>query len=427
MLYPSKTIEIFPRDNDHCKRLKDPIETHLFHLEAFLPFSEAVKLDPGNANVRPFSEHKKPFRDMIDTVEKDPGSFHLKNRGITYLCEKFEYDNAKHILRLTVPNIPSPVFKPLSELERAFKPLLDPEQVPQDVENDEPKFGIADGGHTFEVIRQTVARANELLEQEGWKEPSVRVHFMAGDASELNLEQVVEALNTSSQVQQYTLDEYQNKFDELKDALVRSGFDTNLVGFRENEEKEWDIREVVQRMACFLKDRWKNTQPASMYRSKGKALDLYTNDATRGEFKKLFDVVRDVITFPEFIQSEFSQGASVKGKRFGALRAVKALKKSYTRPGTDYPTSHVMDLAASLPLAAAFRELLELKGDRYSWRVPPKEVFGKCAEDLYKALVTKSRTAKSVNSLGSDTEYWTQASNIVLRTKDEILASRNSG
>ena len=406
MLYPSKTIELFPRDNDHCKRLKDPIETHLFHLEAFLPFSEAVKLDPGNANVRPFSEHKKPFRDMVDTVEKDPGSFHLKNRGITYLCEKFEHDNAKRILRLTVPQIPA--------------------QDADNGENEEPKFGIADGGHTFEVIRQTVARANELMEQEGWKEPSVRVHFMAGDAAELNLEQVVEALNTSSQVQQYTLDEYQNKFDELKDALEKSGFDTNLIGFRENEDKEWDVREVVQRMACFLKDRWKNTQPASMYRSKGKALDLFTNESSKGEFKKLFDVVRDVITFPEFIQSEFSQGAAVKGKRFGGLRAVKTLKKSKIRPGTDYPTNHEMDLAASLPLAAAFRELLELKGDRYFWRVPPKEVFAKCADDLYKALASKSRTAKSVNSLGSDTEYWTQASNIVLRTKDEMLANRSS-
>ena len=424
MLHPSKTIELFPRDNDHCKRLKDPIETHLFHLEAFLPFSEAVKLDPGNANVRPFSEHKKPFRDMLDTVEKDPGSFHLKNRGITYLCEKFEYDNAKHILRLTVPNIPPSA--PKSKLERDLEPLFRREEVPQDDENDEPKFGIADGGHTFEVIRQTVARANELMEQEGWKEPSVRVHFMAGDAAELNLEQVVEALNTSSQVQQYTLDEYQNKFDELKEALEKGGFDTNLVGFRENEEKEWDVREVVQRMACFLKDRWKNTQPASMYRSKGKALDLYTNEATRAEFKKLLDVVRDVITFPEYIQSEFSQGVSVKGKRFGGLRAVKTLKKTFIRPGTDYPTNHEMDLAASLPLAAAFRELLELKGDRYFWRVPPKEVFAKCADDLYKALASKSRTAKSVNSLGSDTEYWTQASNIVLRTKDEMLASRDS-
>ncbi len=50
----------------------------------------------------------------------------------------------------------------------------------------------------------------------------MRVHFLAGQAFESGeLEQLVEALNTSSQVQQFTLDEYQNKFDELKDALQK--------------------------------------------------------------------------------------------------------------------------------------------------------------------------------------------------------------
>ncbi len=129
-----------------------------------------------------------------------------------------------------------------------------------------------------------------------------------------------------------------------------------------------------------------------------------------------------MITLPEFIQSQFSQGDIVKGKRFGGLRAVKTLKKAYKRPGTGYLTEHKMDLAASLPIAAAFRELLELKGDRYHWKVEPMDVFRRSAEELYKVLASKSRTAKSVNNLGSDAELWTMAVNIVLRTKDEMLA-----
>lgn len=404
MLYPSKVVDLSLRDNDHCKRLKDPFGPGLFHLEAWVPFSEVAKLDRGNANVRPASERKKPFKDMTQTVETDPATFHLKNRGIIYRCEKFEFDNAKHLLRVTIPDIPEGQF--------------------DELENGDAKFGIADGGHTFEVILQTVARSNELQEREGWSEPFVRVHFLAGDSKEIGeLEQVVEALNTSSQVQQYTLDEYQNKFDELKEALKRGGFDVSLIAFRENEEKEWDIREVVQRMACFLKERWKSTQPASMYKSKGKALDLYTSETTRDEFRKLYDVIGDVVTLPEYIQSQFSLGDAVKGRKFGKLRAVKTLKKQWMRPGTEYVTEHEMDLAVSLPIAAAFRELLELKGDRYCWKVDYKQVFQVAAEELYRALLNKLRTAKAVNSLGADTEYWTQASNIVLRAKDEVLSN----
>lgn len=406
MLFPTKVVELNPRDNEHIKRLNDPAEAGLFHLEAWLPFSEAAKLDRGNANVRPASERKKPFRDMVDTVEKSPSTFHLKNRGIIYRCDKFEFDNKRAVLRITVPDISPDDF--------------------DDLENGEPKFGIADGGHTFEVIQQTMARVNELRERDGWTEPFVRVHFLAGQAFESGeLEQLVEALNTSSQVQQFTLDEYQNKFDELKDALQKGGFDPSVVAFRENEEKEWDVREIVQRLACFLKERWKTTQPASMYRSKGKALDLYTNETTHDEFRKLYDVAADVVTLPEFIQSEFSKGDAVKGRKFGKLRAVKTLKKSLTPPGTHYTTDHEMDLAASLPIAAAFRELLELKGDRYYWKVDYKEVFKLAAEELYKTLLNKVKTAKGVNSLGADTEYWTQCANIVLRAKYDVLNTSN--
>lgn len=402
MAYPTRVIELSLHDNDHCKRLKDPVKSNAYHLEVFLPFSEAIKLEKGNANLRPPSEKKKPFQDMIETVERDPASFHLKNRGIMYLCEKFEYDNSKRKVHVSIPILTND----------------------NDNLGDEgPRFGIGDGGHTFEVIRRTVDRINELKEVDGWIEPYVRVHLLAGEGIESGeIDQVVEALNTSSQVQQYTLDEYQNKFDELKEALISAGFDTSLVAFRENEDKEWDVREIVQRMACFLKDRWKTVQPTSMYRSKGKALDLFTNETSRGDFRKLYGVVKDVITLPEFIQSKLSQGDLVKGKRFGGLRAVKTHKKDYTRPGTNWPTNHSMDLAASLPIAAAFRELLELRGDRYYWRVDYQKVFSRAADELYRVLTSKSRTAKTVNSLGADTELWTQAVNIILRTKDEMLA-----
>ena len=271
-----------------------------------------------------------------------------------------------------------------------------------------------------------IVRLNELREREGWTEPFVRVHFLAGQAFESGeLEQLVEALNTSSQVQQFTLDEYQNKFDELKDALQKGGFDPSVVAFRENEDKEWDVREIVQRLACFLKERWKTTQPASMYRSKGKALDLYTNETSHEEFRKLYDVAADVVTLPEFIQSEFSKDTgSGKGRKFGKLRAVKTLKKPVTPAGTQYTTEHEMDLAASLPIAAAFRELLELKGDKYYWKVDFKEVFKVAADELYKALLNKVKTSKAVNTLGADTEYWTQCANIVLRAKYEVLSQK---
>ncbi len=120
--------------------------------------------------------------------------FHIKNLRNHLPVREFEFDNAARVIRLT-----NPAPQPDDDLD----------------ELNGLKYGIADGGHTFEVIQQTVKRASELQSLPGWTEPFVRVHFLAGDADALasgEIDQVVEALNTSSQVQQFTIDEYQNKF-----------------------------------------------------------------------------------------------------------------------------------------------------------------------------------------------------------------------
>jgi hypothetical protein len=397
-----KYIALSIRDNDHCKRLADPINPGTFHMEALLPFTEAVKLERGNANVRPPSEAKKPFKDMLDTVAETPETFHLKNRGITYLCDRFEFDNSARKVTIHVPSIPVENYQ----------------------DDGASKFGIADGGHTFSVIEKVVSNSAEYSQKEGWIEPFVRVHFLSGEGSqEANIEGIVEALNTSSQVQQYTLDEYQNKFDELKAALIKTGFPVDAVSFRENEDKEWHVVEIIQRMACFLRERWQDTHPASMYKSKSKALELFTSDSTRPEFYKLFDVIYDVVTLPEYIQSQLSQG-TIDRRSLGKLRSVRPLKKLEARVGTQFATKHKIDLAALLPMAAGFRELLQLKGDRYSWRVHPHEVFGMCTESLYKALVTRSKQTRSTSQLGSDMEYWGACAQIIMRAQTAIIEER---
>jgi hypothetical protein len=106
----TREVAVSIRNTDHCKRLADPIDKNTFHMEAMLPFSKAAKLDRGNANVRPFNELKKPFKEMLATVDDAPGTFHLKDRGITYLCEGFEFDNQRKELTIAIPDIPKSSF-----------------------------------------------------------------------------------------------------------------------------------------------------------------------------------------------------------------------------------------------------------------------------------------------------------------------------
>ena len=400
----ARKVVVSIRDTDHCKRLADPISKNTYHMEVLLPFTEAQKLDPGNANVRPFSEQKKPFKEMLTTVETAPETFHLKNRGITYLAQDFEFDNKTKELTVSVPDIPKMAYE----------------------DDSAPIFGIADGGHTWEVIIRTIGRLEELRQSEGWSEPFVRVHLMSGDVVQDAVSDIVEALNTSSQVQAYTLDEYQGKFDELKEALKASGFDTSLIAFRENESKEWHVVEIIQRLACFLKERWQEVPPTNMYKSKNKALGLYVNEASSVEFRRLYSVINEVVTLPEYIQHQLSQGGVIENKKLGRVRGVKVLKKLESRIGTTFQTKHYLDSAALLPMAAAFRELLVLRGDRYQWRISPYEVFPKCAEQLYKVLLNRGSKAKLISHLGNDAEYWGACAQIIMRAQTSLLEEKFS-
>lgn len=393
-----KEVTIELGEHSQCRRIKDPSNPKIVHLETLIPFHQAIKLDKGNANVRPPTD-KKPLKRMVQTVEFAPNTFHLKNRGITYLCNKFDYNRDKRTIKISVPEL-----------------------TPAANKKGKIKYGIADGGHTYEVIRRTTDNIGEFQSKEGWAEPYVRVHFLAGESDDAGeIEDIVEALNTSLAVQEYTLSEYQHKFDGLKKALTAGGFDINLIAFRENEDKEWNVVEIIQRLACFLKDRWTKSQPSSMYKSKSKALHLFVDADSKAEFEALYDVAVDIMKLPEFIQAEFSLGGVLKGRKLGKLRPVRALNTPYKRPGTPYVTEHKMDLAALLPMASAFRELLVKKGDKYRWKIKPEDVFKVCAADLYDVLALRSAKVKTASQLGSDVDYWSTCTHIVMRTKDDML------
>lgn len=381
-------ITLNVREANQVKSLRDPANPNIIHIEAFIPFSEAAKLDPGNANVRPASR-KRPFRLMLNTVEHSPNSFHLKNRGITYLCQAAEYLKDSKSLTVRIPQATNGV--------NGFK------------------FGIADGGHTFEVIKHTVDHIEKYKGKEGWSEPYVKIHIVTAENESLNqVEDIVESLNTSTQVQQYTLNEYKHKFDALKQSLKNVGFPLELIAFTENQNKPWNVVEIIQRLTVFLKDRWIKNEPSSVYKSKGKALNYFETEDGQREFKKLDKVLKDILSFPEFIEAEFSKQELIEGKNVWKLKPVKKLEKEWSRPGTPYITEYKFDLAALLPMAAAFRELLYTDNEGYyQWKANPFEVFTQVAKDLYETLAKRSARAKTASQLGSDVAYWSLCAAIV--------------
>jgi len=397
-------------DVDHCKRFKDPFDPNLHHLETLLPFSEVNKLVPGTANVRKPKENSKPYRNMLETARKHPRSFHLKNRGITFLCSGF----------LTTPE---------SNGKRSLTIELAKED--EDLNGGEideaRKAGIGDGGHTYAVIDKIVQEADQLRANDPtWVEPFVRVRFSTSNMEWVTTEDMVEALNTSTQVKDWTMDEYRRAFEPLKKAFAAAGFDVSNIIFKENDpgHPDWKVEDILQRLACFLRS--KSDLGPRLYKSKGRARQLFKDEKTQPEFLALSNVITDVTFLPEFIESKLKDSL-VERNRFGGLRVATERKAEFTYPSIGYKSKYQMDLAATLPLAGAFRELLELnpKTGKEEWIIDWREAFRRAADDLYRTLVDHMPVV-NVGRLGSDPAYWTAAANVILRVKSEILTERLS-
>lgn len=374
--------------------LADPIfGKTVTHLETFVSFGEAAKLPLGSANVRQASHVKKPWKAMLSTVQLSPRHFHLLNRGVIYRAKNTTYDAKNQVLKVTMPD-------------------------------EDQRYGVADGGHTLDVIHYAVENREALLaslseeQRAAWVEPYVRIRFIIGEELTDDLDTIVEALNTSTQVQQYTLDEYHGAFEDIKDALEDGGWDLSQVSFRENDPAEWDVREIVQRLSIFLRDRWEGEPPMAAYKSRARSMRLFTDPNTHAQYTQLYPLLNDLVALPERIQAEFSLGDSLTSRRkIDQLPHVTALAKPTIRPGAPqaWTTAHRFSLGAMLPLAAAFRELVTVEDGKAVWSQPLDTVLCETAQDLYDLLVKRSKVARTANALGTDVEYWSQATSIVLR------------
>jgi hypothetical protein len=390
MAVVDKSISLSLKGGGTCFAFEDPLLKNLTWVEAVLPFSECSKLERGNANVRP-PAMKRPFKAMEYTVENHPEQFHVLNRGIFYVCGGVKYDGKEKI-------------------------TVQPKRG-----RGEP-WGIGDGGHTFDVVCKEVQRAKELAQEINWKEPYVRVTFASWDDPKLPVSRVVEARNTSLQVQAYSIEDYKGSFDSIKEALEAAKFDKGLVAYRENVAKPWHITEIIQRMGCCLPERWRNKHPTSFVTSKNRAVKEYLNAESHSEFERLFPVIKDIITLPERLASMISAGDLVNVRKLESVPsttnpvAKRMRRESWSRPGTNFSVKHKIDVAALLPMASAFRELLvKDKNGNYKWGMPLDKAVKDCLPDMYEKLVEQAKRAPVPSALGYDPAYWAGCQNVTVR------------
>lgn len=321
-----------------ARRMPDPnfggAETHYMLVPAN-EFPAGIPLDanPREPNVnRPvYRDVSRSLRQQDDSVE---GTFHLKHRGIAVVASAVSKSRAAREDGMDV-------------YELHFPP--------------DSGYGIVDGGHSYEIVRQAVedgmAPSNEYI----------RLEVMTGlPAAEL-ITEIAGGRNTSMQVQAKSLLDLNKEFQFLKDALAPDGW-ADRIAWHEGQEGDIDVVDIIAIMSCFDIEGYpdRSSHPVDAYRRKASMIDRFQKDADR--YRRLTPVLRDILHLHDLIASDSEQrwqqmgGASGSGGKYGRLEMVEVVKQG--RPNFEFPflegveSEKRLRRPALFPILASFRFLL---------------------------------------------------------------------
>jgi hypothetical protein len=252
--------------SEYSRRFPDPMNEIIngdsLNIEHHILLSRAIDMPSGippTPNPREPRIDKGIYRKVRESLENTADlSFHLKNKGMTILAHKIEYSTDKKIATVFFG------------------------------END----GMADGRHTYEIIRATQA-AGTCPEGQ-----YAKMEIIIGVPQEMAVD-ITGGLNTAVQVDDASLMNLEGKFDWVKEALKKEPY-SDQISYKMNEEGQFDIREILGLMTLFnIKKSPYPQHPKDAYVSKAKCLDLYEDDPE--SFEMLRPLLKDILYLHDYV------------------------------------------------------------------------------------------------------------------------------
>lgn len=382
-----------------ARRIPDPnfadthgIERHLFVVPVWsVP---PLPLDPNARQPRTSKRVYKKVQDSLFDRECEPGTFHLKNKGITVIANRVnKLDNDNYEIEMTTGI-----------------------------------HGIVDGGHTHKII------------VDGQKDPEmptsqfVNIEVRVG-VPESWITEIAGGLNTSVQVQDMSLDNLAYQFEWLKDILRDAPY-YRQIAWSENDAGEFDARDIISLLTLFNIDLFPNSgddHPVYAYEKKSQALKEFERNGA--SFKHMRGMVRDILTLHDTIRRDYRDiwnkgtGGSAKALAFSEGRDNGNFEFPFTQKLSDvrmYP-------GALYPILAAFRWFVvkdKLTGEM-RWRTGFGDVLNAwhdAALPLLKATVEMSNSlGRNPQSVGKSRPHWGNLHNVVAKKDLERLNADLTG
>lgn len=379
-----------------ARRIPDPnfkqthdAERHLF----VMPVRELPPELPLDPNARRPNIRKRVYQDVKQSLlnkEGEPGTFHLKNKGITIVAQSIS-QTGDHDYTVT--------------MKRGV-------------------HGIVDGGHTYTLIRENLS--NPELPENQYVQVEVRI-----GVPDAWIPEIAGGLNTSVQVQDMSLDHLAGRFDWLKLDLKGEPY-SKEIAWSENDNGEYDARDILSLLTMFNILLFPNDQdehPVMAYEKKSLVLKAFEDHTPKFELMK--PIIKDILKFHDIVAKDArdvwnkANGGRGGGLAFMEKRERGQFKFIFTGQTGQYRLMN----GALYPLLAAFRWYVQqdrIKGT-LKWRdgfAAILKAWDDVGGELLKATHLESNErGRNPNAIGKSRNHW---ANLHTRVAKFDLMARQS-
>lgn len=317
-----------------------------------------------------------PSKAMRETLTDAPSMFVFRNRGLTFIARDAIWDNKTNELTLT--------FELTGVPEREIN-------------------GLADGGHTYEVIKDFVGSIEP--QEQGGVNAEVRIDILTGFENKLDeVGAIVEARNTSTQVRDESLLNNNGVFNAIKESLSGTSYANEIAYYENHRIDESDpssrsrsikIANVISYLMCFDTTTYsENDQPVQAYSSKKKALAWYEkkwngSSEDQENLKALVALMPQILDLRDYVESTIPTVWNRWSGRFADQKGVSKLTHDRKLDFSEYVVEYDVPGGYVYPVLSAFRSIIEKKNGKYQFRVNPKDLFDRMNDERGRSLVLK--------------------------------------
>jgi hypothetical protein len=229
---------------------------------------------------------------------------------------------------------------------------------------------------------------------------SGRIHLevWTGLQDRTRIADLVEGRNTSRQVRGWSMADFRQEYDWLKDILEddKSEF-KGKIGYEENSGKNITVLDVLSIVTLFhpefdKRDAGGERAPVIAYANKGRMdTRLQDKDVLEG-YKRLTPLIPDILRLHDYIYANFDKAYEAGrpkarlGRRQGVTSYVNE-PKPYKLDLTGMDSMFKIPAGFIFPLLASLRALVVYRGDKVGWKTDPFAFFDKYGSILVAELM----------------------------------------